>query len=72
MTEIKYKISGQNRRTIKKRRALLISINKNFWHLEDCERMYGGGMSDEDCQTYLDKNQREIDEINMKLKEQIG
>jgi len=42
-------ISGKERRTVKKELSDLKQFVKMFWYFEDIDRVYGGGMEDEDC-----------------------
>jgi hypothetical protein len=69
MNESPYKISGANRRLLKKELAELKSIENNFWYWEDIDRVYGGGLSDDECEEYLIKNRNRIEELEKLLEE---
>ena len=58
-----YLISGKLRRQKKKELAELKFYVKSFWHFEDIDRVYGGGLSDSDCQKSILKAQVEIKEL---------
>lgn len=69
MNESPFKISGQERREKKKELSFLKSYVKNFWHYEDIDRVYGGGLDDSLCQLRIDEAQREIKELESELSE---
>lgn len=67
MNESPFRISGQERREKKKELSFLKSYVKNFWHYEDIDRVYGGGLDDSLCQLRIDDAQREIKELESEL-----
>ena len=69
MNESPFRISGQERREKKKELSFLKSYIKNFWHYEDIDRAYGGGLEDSLCQLRIDEAQREIEELESELSE---
>jgi len=69
MNESPFRISGQERREKKKELSFLKSYVKNFWHYEDIDRVYGGGLEDADCQLRIDEAQQEIDKLELELSE---
>jgi hypothetical protein len=69
MNESPFRISGQERREKKKELSFLKSYVKNFWHYEDIDRVYGGGLDDSLCQLRIDEAQREIKELESELSE---
>ena len=69
MNESPFRISGQERREKKKELSFLKSYVKNFWHYEDIDRAYGGGLEDSLCQLRIDEAQREIEELESELSE---
>lgn len=69
MNESPFKISGQERREKKKELSFLKSYVKNFWHYEDIDRAYGGGLDDSLCQARIEEAQREIEELELELHE---
>ena len=62
-----YLISGKLRRQKKKELAELKFYVKSFWHFEDIDRAYGGGLSDSDCQKSILKAEVEIKELELEL-----
>ena len=69
MNESPFKISGQERREKKKELSFLKSYVKNFWHYEDIDRVYGGGLDDSLCQLRIAEAKKEIEELESKLSE---
>ena len=69
MNESPFKISGQERREKKKELSFLKSYVKNFWHYEDIDRVYGGGLDDSLCQLRIAEAQKEIEELESELSE---
>ena len=69
MNESPFKISGQERREKKKELSSLKSYVKNFWHYEDIDRAYGGGLEDFECKIRIDNAEREIKIIESELAE---
>ena len=67
MNESPFKISGQERREKKKELSFLKSYVKNFWHYEDIDRAYGGGLEDSLCQARIAEAQREIQQLESEL-----
>jgi len=60
-------ISGKERREVKKELNTLRRVIKMFWHLEDVDRVYGGGMSEKEAEDYLTKTKKEIEVLEEKL-----
>ena len=69
MNESTFRISGQERREKKKELSFLKSYVKNFWHYEDIDRAYGGGLEDSLCQLRIEEAQREIEQLESELSE---
>ena len=69
MNESPFRISGQARREKKKELSFLKSYVKNFWHYEDIDRAYGGGLEDSLCQLRIAEAQKEIEVLESKLSE---
>lgn len=59
----KFKVSGLQRRALKRELSDIRSRQRYFWSIEDCCRVYGGGMADELCEEYL----LELDERALSL-----
>lgn len=66
---MKYKITGEPRRELKKALHLYKKSFKSFWHYEESARVNGDGMSDDECNMVLLKLKKEIKDIEDKLKE---
>ena len=62
-----YLISGELRRQKKKELSHLKSYVKNFWHHEDVERVYGGGLDDQTCHKLISEAEKEIKELELEL-----
>lgn len=60
-------INGDLRRQEKKRLSLMKYFVRNFWIHEDVNRVYGGGMSDEECENIIQDKQKEINILEKKL-----
>lgn len=69
MNESPFKISGQERREKKKELSFLKSYVKNFWHYEDIDRAYGGGLEDSLCQKRIEEAQKQIEVLESALSE---
>lgn len=69
MNESPFRISGQERREKKKELSFLKSYVKNFWHYEDIDRAYGGGLEDSLCQLRIAEAQKEIEVLELELSE---
>ena len=69
MNESPFKISGQERREKKKELSFLKSYVKNFWHYEDIDRVYGGGLEDSLCQLRIEEAKKEIEQLESELSE---
>lgn len=69
MNESPFKISGQKRREKKKELSFLKSYVKNFWHYEDIDRVYGGGLEDSLCQLRIAEAKKEIEQLESELSE---
>jgi hypothetical protein len=69
MNESPFKISGKERRLKKKELSEMKSFVKMFWHYEDLDRVYGGGMSDKKCQDMINKYNEKISILESELSE---
>ena len=69
MNESPVRISGQERREKKKELSFLKSYVKNFWHYEDIDRVYGGGLEDSLCQLRIAEAKKEIEQLESELSE---
>jgi hypothetical protein len=69
MNESPFKISGKERREKKKELSFLKSYVKNFWHYEDIDRAYGGGLEDSLCQLRIAEAKKEIEVLELELSE---
>ena len=69
MNESPFRISGQERREKKKELSFLKSYVKNFWHYEDIDRAYGGGLEDSLCQLRIEEAKKEIEQLESELSE---
>jgi hypothetical protein len=69
MNESPFRISGQERREKKKELSFLKSYVKNFWHYEDIDRVYGGGLEDSLCQLRIAEAKKEIEQLESELSE---
>ena len=76
----KFKISGQERRELKKSLHQLKSFKKRFWHYHQLDKdMYelispenrGNLISDEEAQRRYDKVQMEIEKLTKQLEEKV-
>lgn len=66
---MRYAISGQERRIKKKELNQLKSLIKNFWHWEDIDRVYGGGLEDQICDQIIKDTEEKIRIIELELSE---
>ena len=66
---MRYAISGQQRRIKKKELSQLKSLIRNFWHYEDIDRVYGGGLEDDECKEMIAKAEEEIRILESELAE---
>jgi hypothetical protein len=64
-----YKISGSERRKLKKELSELKYFVKMFWHYEDIDRVYGGGLTDKECDDLIFKKNKEIEDLELLLSE---
>ncbi len=64
-----YKISGVERRKLKKELSELKSFVKTFWYYEDIDRVYGGGLSDDECNSLLEETGEKIKQLELILEE---
>jgi hypothetical protein len=69
MNDSKFLISGMERRELKRQLYMKQRFVKMFWHFEDVERVYGGGMDDDECEKMLTEKKKEIVELEDKLKQ---
>ncbi len=69
MNESPFRISGQARREKKKELSELKYFVKMFWHYEDIDRVYGGGLSDDECNETIAKAEEEIRMLESELAE---
>ena len=67
-----YKISGTERRQLKRRVARLKHHKKMFWFYEDINEVYGcSEMTKQEQERHLKEVQGEIDELEERLREEI-
>ena len=66
---MRYAISGQQRRIKKKELNELKSLIRNFWHYEDIDRVYGGGLEDHICNQIIKDTEDKIRIIELELSE---
>lgn len=66
---MRYAISGQKRRIKKKELNELKSLIRNFWHYEDIDRVYGGGLEDQICDQIIKDTEEKIRIIELELSE---
>ena len=66
---MRYAISGQQRRIKKKELSQLKSLIRNFWHYEDIDRVYGGGLEDHICNQIIKDTEDKIRIIELELSE---
>lgn len=66
---MRYAISGQERRIKKKELSQLKSLIRNFWHYEDIDRVYGGGLEDQICDQIIKDTEEKIRIIELELSE---
>ena len=64
-----YKISGVERRKLKKELSELKYFVKMFWHFEDIDRVYGGGLTDKECDDLIEEKNKEIEKLESLLNE---
>jgi len=63
-----YKIFGKERREVKKQLNELKSYVKNFWHVYDCEEVYGSVSMDKvQANIHLDEIKEQIKKLETKL-----
>lgn len=67
MNESPFRISGQERRLKKKELSEMKSFVENFWHWEDLDRVYGGGMSDKKCEDLINSYKEKISILELEL-----
>lgn len=66
---MKYKVSGKERRELKKELSLLKYHVRMFWFYEDIDRVYGCGRDDEWCLDHLNKTNGKIISMQNALNE---
>lgn len=66
---MRYAISGQKRRIKKKELNELKSLIRNFWHYEDIDRVYGGGLEDQICDQIIKDTEEKIRILELELSE---
>jgi len=66
-----YIISGDERRKVKKEYSEMKRFLKMFWFYEDVDRVYGGGMSDEEANKMLTEIEAKAKVLEEKLKEKL-
>ena len=66
---MRYAISGQQRRIKKKELNELKSLIRHFWHYEDIDRVYGGGLEDHICNQIIKDTEEKIRIIELELSE---
>jgi hypothetical protein len=62
-----YSISGKMRKKEKMRLSHLKSYVKHFWHCEDVFSVMGGGLSDNEAKTSLEKAKKEVEILEKQL-----
>ncbi len=62
-----YRINGLERRVKKKELAELKSFVKMFWFYNDIDKVYGGGMNDNESNIRIEKANKEIEILKNKL-----
>ena len=67
-----FKIHGKERKIKKKILSKLKYFVKMFWYYEDINRVYGGGLPDEECIRILKEKELEINELERILSEKIN
>lgn len=67
-----FKIHGKERKIKKKILSKLKYFVKMFWYYEDLNRVYGGGLSNEECTKILKEKELEINELERILSEKIN
>jgi len=58
-----FAISGKERRLKKKELSELKMFLKYFWHYEDIDKVYGGGLSDSECNRIISETELKIKKI---------
>ena len=71
MNEPIFKISGKERRELKKKLSLLKYSHKMFWHYEDVAMVYGTSMEDNDAKKSYDDLKKQIDSLESILSEKL-
>ena len=66
----KFKISGQNRRELKKQFNSLKRQRKMMYFYNDIDTVYGGGLSEKELEERKISLEKEIEQIQNKLNEQ--
>ena len=66
---MRYAISGQQRRIKKKELSQLKLLIRNFWHYEDIDRVYGGGLEDHICNQIIKDTEEKIRILELELSE---
>lgn len=67
-----YKIFGDARREKKKELASLKQYVKMFWHFNDIDKAYGGGIEDNEANIRIEKAKKEIEKMELLLDEKIN
>ena len=71
MNEPQFVISGKERRALKKELNQLKRYLKMFWYYDDIDRVYGGGLSDEEIEIILAKTKKEILRLETELNSKV-
>jgi len=69
MNESPFKISGDERRKLKKEVSLLKSQIKNVWYYNDIDKVYGGGTDEDHLNKLISDSEEAIREIELLLSE---
>lgn len=64
-----YKISGVERKALKKELAHLKTFVSKFWYYNDIDEVYGGGLSTEEGEKELVRLNKQIEDLENKLNE---
>ena len=66
-----HKISGKERRELRKHLAQLKRYRSRFWYIQDIETVYGNGMTKAEAEQEFTDLEKEIVEIEKQLAERI-
>ena len=69
---VKFLISGDERRKLKKKLSLAKAYDRMFWFYQDVDSVYGGGLSDEEALERKKELENEIECMQKQLKQQLN